>query len=95
MGLRALHRFTFSALLLIYNKAIVDEDHFAFPYPLFGTTFQMPIQFALAATFRCVCRDTCCVLRLAKVCPFSLCPLRYGWPKKFKPQRNPSPRDYL
>lgn len=59
VGLRAFYRFTFSALLLLYNKAIVDEDHFAFPYPLFGTTFQMPIQFALAAAFRCVFCDVC------------------------------------
>ncbi|KZV92830.1 TPT-domain-containing protein [Exidia glandulosa HHB12029] len=44
--------FTFSALLLLYNKAIVAKDYFAFPYPLFGTTVQMPIQFALAAAFR-------------------------------------------
>ncbi|KAH7099064.1 TPT-domain-containing protein [Auriculariales sp. MPI-PUGE-AT-0066] len=63
--------FTFSALLLIYNKAIVDEKHLHFPYPLFGTAFQMPIQFALACAFR------------------------YGFPQKFKPANNPSPRDYL
>lgn len=44
--------FSFSALLLLYNKAIVAEKFFAFPYPLFGTTVQMPIQFALAAACR-------------------------------------------
>lgn len=44
--------FSFSALLLLYNKAIVSADYFAFPYPLFGTVVQMPIQFTLAALCR-------------------------------------------